>query len=152
MTSNERLLQVIETGLAAMRDCQRNAHGGKVCFDGDEWHERWALLSEARRMLRSAVETTEQPVGKLIIDYAMELQTARKALAETIEYARQSMPSDRYRHARLMCRGVVHTSPEEPAEQLFRLRPLCICDNALTNQNPACPIHGSSENGPGKQT
>ena len=57
-SSKERLLQAIETGLQAMRDCQRNAHGGKVCFDGDEWHERWAILSEARRTLRGAVETS----------------------------------------------------------------------------------------------
>lgn len=36
-----------------------------------------------------------------------------------------------------------------PAEKATeQLRPLCICDNALTNQNPACPIHGSFENGP----
>lgn len=49
VSSKEYLLQAIETALEAMRDCQRNAHGGKVCFDGDEWHERWATLSEARR-------------------------------------------------------------------------------------------------------
>lgn len=38
---------------------------------------------------------------------------------------------------------------EKVTEPLYRLRPLCICDNALTNQNPVCPIHGSFENGDG---
>jgi len=42
--------------------------------------------------------------------------------------------------------GDLLKEPEKSSgEQLYRLRPLCICDNALTNQNPACPIHGSSE-------
>lgn len=30
--------EALTAARAAMLECQHNAHKGKVCFDGDEWH------------------------------------------------------------------------------------------------------------------
>jgi hypothetical protein len=47
----------IETALALaereLRHCMDNAHGGKVCFDGDDFHEALTAVTKARASLAS---------------------------------------------------------------------------------------------------
>lgn len=132
-TSNLRVIEPFRSKDGIRAEVYKSKLGGKpvVVIESDsgrgedaevvlnvrEAHDLMLWLQCALEL--PAVETTtEQSVGKLVIDYAMELETTRKALAETIEYARQWMPSDRYRYAHLMCRGVVHSSSEEPTANL----------------------------------
>lgn len=55
----------------------------------------------------AARHTVEQNVvlNSKELDYARELAKTRAILAETLEYARQTMPAERYQFARVMCRG-----------------------------------------------
>lgn len=50
---------------------------------------------------------------EIVTDLSNQVDDLRAMLAETIEYARQTMPTARYRLARLMCGGVVHNSPSD---------------------------------------
>jgi hypothetical protein len=94
------------------------------------------VLNEIEQAMRGAVETTGCEHWVHCPKCGEGLRVTKAAKTSPVE---PTSVLDRNRDERFVGREL---APEKATEQLYRLRPLCICDNALTNQNPACPVHG----------